>query len=54
MTEIDYKYIRDKIMNRSVDPPKDLTLGLLQGWLTGYAQCQQDILEVIDQIEKGE
>jgi hypothetical protein len=53
MTAIGYQYIRDRIVNRQVDPPTDMTLGLLQGWLMGYAQCQMDILELIDEIERA-
>ena len=41
-----------KIVNRYIDPPKSLRTNELQAWLNGYARCQSDVLDMIDNLEK--
>ena len=46
MTEIGYKEIIDRIVNRTVSaPPSDsMTLRDMEQWMHGYARCQHDII----------
>lgn len=46
---------RSKIKNFKAEPPKCDTMENLQSWMNGYAQCQRDILGIIDSlVDKGE
>lgn len=40
--------LKCRIENHSIDIPQARTLQELQGWLNGYAQCQKDILDILD------
>ncbi len=40
-----------KVVNRSVEVPNDMTVSELNSWLNGYARCQDDILELIDELK---
>lgn len=42
--------IKGKITKRKVEPPKSDTMENLQSWMNGYAQCQRDILGIIDSL----
>lgn len=45
---------RSKIKNFKAEPPCD-TMENLKSWMNGYAQCQRDILGIIDSlVDKGE
>lgn len=44
--------IKGKIKNHKVQLPKFDTMDNMQSWMNGYSQCQMDILEIIDSIEK--
>ena len=54
MTDIGYKWIKDSIINRTIEPPKAMTTHEMCAWLSGYAKCQNDILELIDKLSKGQ
>ena len=56
MTDIGYQNIIDRIVNRTVEPPKPGTMTTrdLQNWLNGYAQCQFDILDIIKKMSEGQ
>lgn len=50
LTKAGYSLIIDKIMNRKVDPPQGLdAIGLLN-WCAAYAQCQEDILGIVEKL----
>ena len=51
-TPIGIDWLKDRIVNRSINPPEMRTLSELQGWLEGYATCQNDILDIIDEMYK--
>lgn len=52
MTALEYLYLIDRIVNRTVDPPTVDSTEELNGWLGGYAECQLDILNVIAEVRK--
>ena len=54
MTDTGYKMVIDRIVNRQVVPPTDLSIRELSVWLNAYAQCQNDILDVIETLRKGQ
>lgn len=54
MTDMGYTFLVDAIINRAVEPPQGFTSDQLCAWLTGYAKCQNDILELIDKFRKGQ
>lgn len=54
MTDIGYENIIEKLVNRVVTmPDDDYNLEMLSAWLSGYAQCQHDVLEIIEDLKKG-
>ncbi len=40
-----------KVVNRAVEVPNDMTVAELNSWLNGYARCQDDILELVDELK---
>ena len=40
-----------KVVNRTVEVPNDMTVTELNSWLNGYAMCQNDILELVDDLK---
>ena len=46
-----YDDIVNRIINRTVQPPTDKTCFELNAWLQGYAECQNNILEIIGQLK---
>lgn len=50
LTKMGYDNIVDRIVNRQVDPPKNLTVTALNAWLSGYAKCQLEILDIIETL----
>ena len=51
LTKMGYDEIFNRIVNRTVKPPQDLTVEMLNEWLSGYAQCQDDILTIIGSMK---
>ena len=51
LTSIGYNYIIDQIVNRKVQPPKEMYTMELSAWLTGYAKCQNDIIDIINKLK---
>ena len=50
-----YKKLRDEITRRVVTiPDGDHTVESLSAWLSGYAQCQHEILDLIQELEEGD
>lgn len=47
LTKQGYDFIIDRIVNRKVEPPSGYTLNELGVYLTAYAKCQHDILDLI-------
>lgn len=47
-----FSAVKGKIKNHKVQLPESETTENLQSWMNGYAQCQRDILGIIDSIEK--
>lgn len=54
MTDIGYNDLIDRIVNREVIPPERMTLAELNSWLNGYAKCQNDIIDIINECRKGQ
>lgn len=54
MTDMGYKHIIDRIVNRMVDPPQDRKIDTLSAWLDGYATCQNDIILLIKELSQGQ
>lgn len=52
MTALEYLYLIDRIVNRTVEPPVVDSTEELNGWLNGYAECQLDILNIIAEVRK--
>lgn len=51
LTKMGYDMIFERIVNRTVQPPDDMTVEMLNAWLTGYAKCQNDVLEIIGKLK---
>lgn len=51
LTKMGYDMIIERIVNRTVQPPDDMTVEMLNTWLTGYAKCQNDVLEIIGKLK---
>ena len=51
LTKMGYDMIFDRIINRTVQPPDDMTIEMLNAWLTGYATCQNDVLEIVGKLK---
>ena len=51
LTKMGYDMIFDRIVNRAVQPPDDMTVEMLNAWLSGYAKCQNDVLEIIGKLK---
>lgn len=56
MTDMGCDNIIEKLVNRVVKMPDDdeYTLDMLSAWLSGYAQCQHDVLDLIEEMREGE
>lgn len=50
LTKMGYDDLISRIVNRMVQTPDDMTVDTLNAWLTGYAQCQFDILKIVGQL----
>ena len=50
LTKIGYDNIIDRIINRKVETPKDMNCITLHAWLTGYTDCQHDIINIIKEL----
>lgn len=50
LTKHGYDLAIDKIVNRTVEPPKDLNVFELNMWLNAYAECQKDIIDVLAKL----
>ena len=48
MTKIGLEQIMNDIRHRIIEPPYVMSIEALQGWINGYAKCQEDILELIN------
>lgn len=51
LTTIGYDDIISRILNRAIDPPKGKTAYELTAWLTGYADCQKAIIDIINKLK---
>lgn len=51
LTKMGYDQIMERIINRTVQPPDDMTVEMLNAWLTGYAACKNDMLEIIGKLK---
>lgn len=48
-----YDDIIKRLTHRVVEVPKDFDFAsMASAWLSGYAQCQHDVLEVIDNMKR--
>lgn len=54
MQNIDAYQVTEKIVERTIDPPKNMTAHELTDWLNGYATCQKDILTIIQLMVEGQ
>lgn len=53
LTKAGYSLIIDKIVNREIDPPHGLGAVELLNWCSAYAQCQNDILDIIMKLRES-
>lgn len=53
LTKMGYDQIVEHIVNRTVQPPNDITVEMLNTWLTGYATCQNNILDIIVKLKEN-
>ena len=51
LTKMGYDQIIERIINRAVDPPVKKTCIELTAWLTGYADCQNAIIDIIRKMK---
>ena len=50
LTKAGYSLIIDRIVNRKINPPQGLDAAELLNWCSAYAQCQNDILGIIEKL----
>lgn len=50
LTKMGYDNIIYRIVNREISPPGVMTIQVMNAWLAGYAQCQNDILSIIEAL----
>lgn len=50
LTRIGYEDLIDRIVNRTLDPPRGITASGMTQWLNGYATCQHDIIDLIQSL----
>ena len=50
LTEQGYKTIETRIILMEVPVPSGKTLGELHAWMDGYSECQQAILQLLDDL----
>lgn len=53
MTDTGYKMLIDRITNRPVNPPENLNVNTLTIWVDGYLQSEHDVLDIIEEMQKG-
>ena len=53
LTKIGIDNLIYRIVNREVKLEEAMTTPKLNAWLNGYAQCQADVLDIIDEM-RGE
>lgn len=54
LTKLGIDILVERILKRSVEVPKELTADELMEWLNGYTSCQQTILNIIEDMRKGQ
>ena len=53
LTTQGYDNIIDRIVNRIVKPPEELTANELCIWCNAYAECQDNIIDIINKLKEG-
>ena len=53
MTNTGYDFLIEKLTARLVETPTDYNIDMLSAWLSGYAQCQHDVLDIIEELKRG-
>ena len=51
LTTMGYDDIISRILNKAIDPPKGKTAYELTAWLTGYADCQRAVVDIINKLK---
>lgn len=51
LTKMGYDQIVERIINRTVQPPEDMTVEMLNAWMTGYADCQKAVIDIINKLK---
>ena len=51
LTKMGYDDLMSRVVNRTIQPPDGMTVDKLHAWLSGYAKCQHDILEIICELK---
>jgi hypothetical protein len=52
MEDSKYSDLVEIIKDRKKEPPKDMHLFQQIGWVSGYSQCEKDILDIIKELEE--
>lgn len=52
MEDSKYSDLVEIIKGRKKEPPKDMHLFQQIGWVSGYSQCEKDILDIIKELEE--
>lgn len=53
LTKQGYDMIFNRIVNRTIKVPEDMPLNELSAWMSGYAKCQLDILDLIVALKES-
>lgn len=53
LTEIGFDYLISTIREQPVIPPAGMNVEMLQGWIDGYAEAQQAVIDVINDYREG-
>lgn len=51
MEDSKYSDLVEIIKARKKEPPKEMHLFQQIGWVSGYSQCEKDILDIIKELE---
>ena len=54
LTKMGYDQIIERILNKAVDPPNGKTYTELTAWMNGYANCVNNVIDIILKMKEQE
>lgn len=47
-----YEHLIERIRERRINIPEDMTAEKLEGWLAGYVKCQNFVIELLEDFSE--